>query len=416
MNSIICVAISSLLCLSAIYILSTTQEIVGVDVNNNVINQQKSHAVSSLLDKQEDGIESKKSIKEVKDININEELQNIVNKWKDKAKSIAKSQSKIYKKKYNHKTDRLPDKKDFPFVFFHQRKAGGTSFKEHLYKQSNKKYKSSYITGYDVQWGSFTVPNPSDQKKESYDVYAGHFNYMHVYSNIAIKDAKTVLKMNKEINNEEESTIPFSCIINARPTIERVFSCFNYFFLQELKLNDILPNAYNMTSSQWNKYLPILYSKFHQGCNNEFVRNFADNNNEMLINNMFVSDEDSSNTMNILLQNVLETVLSRVSQCTIMLLPKCTESVRVTQYYHPWLEMTDEYCNHKFNVGKEDPTTTPTTTNATTTIDSNPTSSNDGVPIDVQNVISKFNKLDDLVYEYLEVLFDEQYKISREVY
>ena len=384
MSLLRCISISLAICLSAIYILSTTEEIIGFKINTAYNQEKLSLQNNENMSPCDNTINLQNPSKSSTDESAEEQLQSILTKWKNKASVTAKETYQNYN--VNYKNNGLPTR-EYPFIFFHQRKAGGTTFKEHLFKISTKKKKPSYIASHgNVQWGTFTIPNRANQKKESYAIYAGHFNYMHVYSNIAIRDANEFLsKRGVSVN-----PTPFSCLINARPTMERVFSCWNYFFLQELKLYDKLPNAYNMTPSQWDTYLPFLYSKFRQGCNNEFIRNFSDESNEILVNNLIVSEDVS-----VMLQNVLESVLERVSQCSIMLLPKCQESVSVVNHYHPWLDLQDNYCEVKYNVGKEEPK-----------------SVEDDIPKDVQDVISKWNRMDDLVYEYLEVLFEEQYKLS----
>ena len=208
--------------------------------------------------------------------------------------------------------------------------------------------------------------------------------------------------MNAEINNEEESKIPFSCVINARPTIERVFSCFNYFFLQELKLNDTLPNECNVTSSKWNKYLPMLCSMFHQGCNNEFIRNFGTIQDEFIINTMNMKPSSLHKKSNMQALHELDNIFKRVSKCVVTTLPKCNEGLEVMNYYLPWLQRHSKCdCGVKVNQGQ-------------VTSSSSSSKTNEPLDANAEKVMLEHNFLDELAHDFIDALFEEQLKVARE--
>jgi hypothetical protein len=102
---------------------------------------------------------------------------------------------------------------------------------------------------------------------------------------------------------------PFgSCVIHIRPTVSRVESCWNYRFTLKNKQTKGLniPKSYNTTAEECNTLLPDAVGN---GCNNEYTR---------------------------ILGNTLETILSRMSRCVMILAERCEESNRISKHYLPW--------------------------------------------------------------------------------
>ena len=103
---------------------------------------------------------------------------------------------------------------NYPFIFFHQRKAGGTSIRHGLMMDANYTQLSHYIICY-----STTNCDDYHLPKKKFAIYAGHFQWNSLME-------LNRLHVNKVLN--------FSCTTNFREPISRIKSCLYFRFLDEI--------------------------------------------------------------------------------------------------------------------------------------------------------------------------------------
>jgi len=313
---------------------------------------------------------------EIKPEKTNEQqFIDLVESYKKKAPDVAKNLVRSFKPSQNR-----------PFIFFHQRKAGGSTFRQFLYDAAQQLKLSNWIPS--CRFGGIPCAVIALPTHAKFSVYGGHFRYVEADKNYIIKNIATQLTKDKE-----SGFPPFTCLVTARPTIDRVTSCWNYRFIQELRMEGKLPHSSNMTAELWDEHLPQAYSKFNEGCNNEFVRNFGNTQDETAINTMRPLNDP---VLNMIALQELETVLKRLSTCVVTLLPQCEEGAAVIEHYLPWLQRTENYnCGTRINAGK-------VSTNKSTS----------GLDPESERAILKHNFLDELVYDYVKTLFEEQYMVA----
>jgi len=162
--------------------------------------------------------------------------------------------------------------------------------------------------------------------------------------------------------------------------------------VQEIKGKAKFPPADRMIAKNWNKLLPISYSMHKEGCNNEFIRNFGNTFDEYTLNRLSLGDDERLNTILIW---ELDTVLSRLSRCAVGLLSRCDESKIVFGYYFPWMDMNEFDCRQKVNEGK-------VKVNKTIVDEAS------------EEAILRHNVLDQHIYQFVEMLFEEQLRIAKE--
>ena len=98
--------------------------------------------------------------------------------------------------------------KNHPLIFFHQRKAGGTSIRDSLYQVSNRNKLSNYIVCYSkivLDCDVYELP-----VKKLYAVYGGHFHW-------------NSLSYLNRFRPPSGSDFNFSCITNFREPVIYVF-------------------------------------------------------------------------------------------------------------------------------------------------------------------------------------------------
>merc|ERR1711862_928638 len=121
------------------------------------------------------------------------------------------------------------------------------------------------------------------------------------------------------------------------------------------------------------------------------IRNFGDIQDETVINAMKPTGEEK---YDLLALRELNNVFERISNCVVTTLPKCDEGLEVIGYFLPWLQRNAEYdCETKVNVIR------------------NQVKSQ--LPVDSEKAILKHNFVDELVYDFIDKLFEEQLKFAR---
>jgi hypothetical protein len=241
------------------------------------------------------------------------------------------------------KSSSLPSRKK-PFVFFHIRKAAGSSLRTIIHKASEIHGFDSWIPCHG-NWSCvpFSLPPPSEPKA----VYAGHVNYglmaqLRREAGPKLVNATTTQTFRDDNNRsvtyyslDDDRKEPFrSCVINIRPTVNRVESCWNYrFTLKNRETKGLnIPKSYNTTAEEWNTLLPDAVDFFGNGCNNEYARILGNTLDESLVNR--ISPETYGQEHYV---NELETILSRMSRCVMILAERCEESNIILKHYLPWI-------------------------------------------------------------------------------
>lgn len=300
-----------------------------------------------------------------------------IDEWKEKADTLV-SNLPI--------AQPIPNEKR-PFVYFHTRKAGGSSLRSIINDMAKRAgIKSSWIACHNRSCVPFSLPNPD----EDFAVYAGHLNFMHMtnlmretkLNNILLQQSGTeTLENGKNItyHSLDDSYRLFDCITTIRPTVERVVSCWNYRFNRPSGSPGFpLPRSSELDPQDFAKLLPKAYDRFGNGCNNEMARIFGSTVDETYVNTLSPSDPR-------FIQE-LESVASRMSKCLILRVDRCEDSNAIIHHFVPWMNGTDICSSHANAHGKP----------------------SDEVTEKAKSIILEQNYLDELIFTLGEELFEKQ--------
>lgn len=182
-----------------------------------------------------------------------------------------------------------------PFIFFHQRKAGGTSVRTALNVTASKMNVSGHISCYDVSCNDYHIPT----NKVS-TIYAGHFQWNEHTS----------------INHASKGSISkFSCMTNLREPVSRIISCL-YFRFGYLFKGTCLSKLSNST------FLSFLDRKLDRNgnsCLNEPFRVMSGADDEKFISSLgFVSN----------LQNHTNPFIPRLNSASAMYLESTLKNIQ----------------------------------------------------------------------------------------
>lgn len=284
-----------------------------------------------------------------------------------------------------------------PFLFFHLRKAGGSSLRTIIHNAATMTHipkEQQWIPCETDPCVPFSYP-PNTPKT----IYASHINYDVMVS--LFREANTVtmnqIKSNQgniDIFDERSNQVQhftyhtlgemhdFDCITNIRSTVDRVVSCWNYRFVQNKLMTWNIPSSSQVTPDEWRILLPQIYDEYNGGCNNEFIRIFGSVMDETIVNSITV---DSPSFL-----PQLDLITSRISKCAIVSTEDCEGSNRILAHFFPWLHSTN-LCTTKANRGEVDST---------------------DLMEGVKEAIIEQNYMDDLVYRFAMKIFNEQLDIA----
>ena len=299
-----------------------------------------------------------------------------------------------------------------PFVFFHTRKAAGSNLRSIIDRKTKDLGLPQWIPCKNgVPCVPSSLPPPGEDGNEK-AVYAGHVNYNHMAQLFRQRFAKTPtfygttdLRIMKTQNFRDPSTgrkhnhtyISLwhdnlhnsnfgSCLINIRPTVSRVVSCWNYRFIREVKEKLDVPVASNATVEEVMTMLPEAVDKFGNGCNNEIARILGRTNDENLINHLSVRTYGLKYFF-----DEMETVMSRMASCVVVRMDRCEDSNAILKHFLPWMH-SEDLCKLKEKQ-----------------------SSFSGVVSDeVREAILAQNSFDELVFRFGEELFKAQFEVALE--
>jgi len=321
-------------------------------------------------------------------LQISQSTLEIVDYWNAKIPSLARMP----------KPQILPTE-SHPFMFFHLRKAGGSSRREEIVEAANLLGLPRFVPMYDVSAETYRPP-PNPRLTDAV-LFAGHFYWpsFEKFQNIRVHSHMAHVR---EVSTDGAPN--FSCVTQIRPTVERVVSCWNFRFIQDAKaktkttkntslssrpnptpevnLSKIFKPSYQLSTKDWREMLPKSYSQFSEGCNNEFARIFSSVGDAEDVVNLVV--EDSA-----IFPLVLNETLNRMSKCVVLAMDGCTDNKLLISYYFPWLAPFYD-CNKHVNRGTIKP--------------HREVSVSDSMEILRQNLI------DDIVYHHARNLHKEQVK------
>jgi len=321
----------------------------------------------------------------------------ILEKWMAQASQLALTLSTW------HTLHPVPSVKK-PFVFFHLRKAGGSSIRHILYQSAthqNSTPLSNWIPCSNPNDPCMTFSLPPTIKREKKAIYASHVNYAHMTqllrelrtgavptSTLTVHDKNyTFHSMTDEDTLREKSF--GTCLTNIRPTVGRVRSCWDYRFVEKGAKSWTLPTAANMSAAEWKVLLPMAIDKYGTGCNNEMARAFGSTPYEHAVNHFSVETEGTKHFL-----TELEHVLSRMAGCVMVRMDRCEDSSTILQHYLPWVQ--GDICSKGGHVK----------------IGLSKVKNGSDLTTEAQEEILSQNKFDDFVFEFAAKLFEEQLRVA----
>jgi hypothetical protein len=304
-------------------------------------------------------------------------LQRVLSSWIERAPALVSrmsSSSSFHSFMIRTDESSIPANRaatTMPFIFFHIRKAAGSTLRNAINQSSFENNLTAWIPCYTP--GHDCVPFSLPPTDQVYNVYASHVNYMHMvqmleeinsgssssgsvekspglvqqkYShtlNISLEHGKYAT-----IHHLNDSSIPrFNCMTSLRPTISRVVSCWNFRMVEEKLSNWSIPPSDELTAKDWDKLLPVTYDRYSNGCNNEIVRIFTSRVGETYINSISTTKQERQRV----LEQEFEEIAFRLSQCVVIMNHRCEESNLILSHYLPWINQTLDLCHHKENIG-----------------------------------------------------------------
>ena len=310
--------------------------------------------------------------------NHTSENHSLLKIWQNRSQSIVETMEPF-----------LQPTTDAPFIFFHQRKAGGTSIRQLVF---NTFKNNSWVPCLSARCVPWNPPPHSEQGKSV--AYASHLNYVSMRQFTRQKVDKGELETDLLENgtlakvHKLNDTHFGSCLTNIRSTIKRVVSCWNYRMIDERRREGIvqLPAANELSALDWAKLLPTSYSIYSEGCNNEIFRTMGSAIDEPYINTISPDHPSFSYEFN--------KTANHLSKCVIVMNERCEDSNKIIAYFLPWLGEVD-ICKTWMNKGQTGPNATELVANAS-------------------EAILKNNQMDELLFQFGVSLFEHQLKAASE--
>lgn len=262
-----------------------------------------------------------------------------------------------------------------PFVFFHLRKAGGSTWRKLLFDAAKKLDLTKWVScEFPTSCRDYILPVVEEKNRA---IYAGHLYFADVQNQLSFNGRPWTMHTVADQH-------PFQCLVSLRPTVERVVSCWNFRFSQKFK--KIQP-ASNLTAEQWQTELANMYTSEKEGCNNEYLRVFGDIADEVRVNTLTSSKLNP--TQCAVARTELDIITSRLSHCIITINGRYKENLAIIQHYAPWLApFFEEKGKKKIMAGKikENKTLLP----------------------GAEEAILSQNRLDEYVYQYGLKVYEKQ--------
>ncbi|KAL1504460.1 hypothetical protein AB1Y20_010865 [Prymnesium parvum] len=174
-----------------------------------------------------------------------------------------------------------------------------------------------------------------------------------------------------------------------RSTVDRVRSCWNFRYVQEpmsFGLQPLAPPLHAVDPRTLNGSLPTLRSVHGEGCNNEALRVLSSvGADEEAVGRLTAGEEWSP-----LAVGALDEALGQLSQCAVVLLDRCDETMRVIRHWMPWLAAYYDCSTQRVQVG---------------------TTAQAALSADAERIIRTHNALDERVYAFAVQQLDAQLRL-----
>lgn len=218
-----------------------------------------------------------------------------------------------------------------PFIFFHLRKAGGSTVRDQLVQAAKKKYLQSFVACHDgVPCETYNPPQEFRDDGNYYAIYGGHFYYPSMLKSLYVSE-----RLGSRV---APSNLNFDCFVLLRKPSSRVQSCWNYRMVQEGSFFQSPPALADMDAGKLAQALPQAMSMYGEGCNNEALRVLSNSGSSEEVVNAATSGPDSSSSMAPVL---LEETLGHMQQCVVGVLERCEDTMRAVRGYFPWFSNFD---------------------------------------------------------------------------
>jgi len=238
-----------------------------------------------------------------------------------------------YKIPESYNMSRLPSKR-IPFVFFHQRKAGGTSTRHLLVKWAHENQLKAWIPCFPTTGANeSTTPTPCEtyvtphKRDDEYpELYAGHLFFSSFIRTLVVGHlgegiSEADLKPPKHNN--------YTCFTSFREPISRIQSCYNFRFIQQAS-NTTKPKQFSeLTPEEVSTYLVTGRSRYGEGCLNEPMRMFSDYGmNEDTVNNLHAQPDAVIN-------HALRQTITRAGTCIVGIMERCDDTQKALMKHMP---------------------------------------------------------------------------------
>lgn len=215
-----------------------------------------------------------------------------------------------------------------PFVFFHQRKAGGSSVRATLRDAAMKWGLKSWIPCL----GSVNCNLYAPPFKDQAVIFGGHIYWPSFVKMLGEREWTRPV--------EHPSKLHFDCLTIFRDPADRVPSCWN-FRMRNSRAFD------NLTAADLRSLLPHAMSEFAEGCNNEALRILSDlGPAEHAVNALTsVTDDDDgawiqdhNNDWASDAVGTLARTLDHQQSCVVGILDRCEDTELAVRFFFPWFD------------------------------------------------------------------------------
>lgn len=220
-----------------------------------------------------------------------------------------------------------------PWVFFHQRKAGGSSVRKAVAAAAKRAGLARWIPCFDgVDCATFAAPTEIGALGKA-TVLGGHLRWPTVVQSLYINATRRPTL--------DHPRPAFDCYTGFREPVSRVVSCWNYRFRQrggKLFRGDAWDLA-ALPLSNASSYLRFGESIYGEGCNNEGLRVLSDAGGGEAVNGLTAGDDLDADGDGWApgAAAAFRQALARASSCVVGVLERCEETVEVLVAHFPWL-------------------------------------------------------------------------------
>lgn len=247
---------------------------------------------------------------------------------------MAENITEYFKSRARFSRDRLATERrpkptpQMPFVFMHQRKAGGSSMRSMLANAARQNNLTYWIPCHNI--GCEVYDPPVDGTAKKFAVFGAHIYWPAVEKALATARAK---------RPHLGSNAPFDCYTSFREPVSRVASCWDYRGFRAFAGD----NVSAISPAKFREYLAEGMSPYDEGCNNEPLRLLSDSGRaEEKVNKLTsgTGGEPWRDADGWALDAVatLERTLAHLTEhCVVGVLERCEDTKASVEFFFPWL-------------------------------------------------------------------------------